>query len=56
MKAEGLTNLSVEQATKLKIFNIDAAFIRKAKAERVPVRVESLVERRIGVWRNNDYQ
>lgn len=51
MKAEGLSNLSVEQATKLKIFNIDAAFIRKAKADNVPLNVEKLVERRIGVWK-----
>jgi hypothetical protein len=54
MKSEGLTNLSVEQATKLKIFNIDAAFIRKAKADNVPLRVENLVERRIGVWHRDD--
>lgn len=53
MRAEGLTNLSVEQATKLKIFNIDAAFIRQAKSENVPLNVESLVERRIGVHRVN---
>jgi hypothetical protein len=53
MKTEGLANLSVEQATKLKIFKIDAAFIRRAKADNVPMQVESLVQRRIGVWHRN---
>ena len=52
VRNEGLTNLSIEEAVKLKIFNIDAAFIRKAKAEGVPLTVERLVERRIGVSRS----
>ena len=46
---EGLTNLSLEDAVKLRIFNIDSAFIRQARADGVPVEVERLVERRIGV-------
>lgn len=47
---EGLTNLGIEDLTKLKIFNIDAEFIRQAKADGVPLEVEKLVRRRIGVW------
>jgi hypothetical protein len=49
MRNEGLTNLSVEEAVKLRIFKIDAEFIRKAKEEGVPLNVESLVRRKIGV-------
>lgn len=45
----GLNNLTIEDAVKLRIFNIDAEFIRKAKAEGVPMNVESMVEKRIGV-------
>jgi hypothetical protein len=44
-----LTNLSIEQLVKLKIFKIDSEFIRQARAEGVPLEVEKLVERRIGV-------
>jgi len=50
VQAEGLNNLSVEDATKLRIFKIDADFIRKAKADGVPLQVEKLVEKKIGVW------
>ena len=46
---EGLTNLSLEEAVKLRIFNIDGAFIRKARADGIPIEVERLVERKIGV-------
>jgi len=46
---EGLSNLSLEDAVKLRIFKIDSEFIRKARAEGVPIEVERLVERRIGV-------
>jgi hypothetical protein len=53
MQTEGLSNLSVEQATKLKIFNIDVNFIRQARTENVPINVEALVEKRIGVWKRN---
>ena len=47
---EGLTNLSVEQLVKMRIFNIDADFIRRARAEGVPLEVEKLVQKRIGVY------
>lgn len=53
MQTEGLANLSVEQATKLRIFNIDTNFIRQARAENVPINVEALVQKRIGVWSKN---
>jgi len=46
---EGLTNLSVEDLVKMRIFNIDREFIRRAKADGVPLEVEKLVQRRIGV-------
>lgn len=46
---EGLTNLSVEDLVKMRIFKIDSQFIRQAKAEGVPLEVEKLVQRRIGV-------
>lgn len=46
----GLTDLDVEDLVKMKIFKIDAAFIRQAKADGVPLEVEKLVEKRIGVW------
>jgi hypothetical protein len=51
VRNEGLTNLQVEDIVKLRIFKIDAEFIRKAKADGVPVDVESLVQKRIGVAR-----
>jgi hypothetical protein len=51
MRNEGLTNLQIEDLVKLRIFKIDADFIRQAKAEGVPIEVEKLVERRIGVAR-----
>lgn len=47
----GLTNLSVEDIVKLRIFKIDSEFIRQAKADGVPLDVETLVQRRIGVAR-----
>jgi hypothetical protein len=46
---EGLTNLSVEQLVQMRIFKIDAEFIRRARAEGVPLEVEKLVQKRIGV-------
>lgn len=49
VRNEGLKDLSVEDSVKLRIFNIDAEFIRQAKAEGVPLNVERLVQRRIGV-------
>ncbi len=51
VRNEGLTNLEIEDVVKLRIFNIDSEFIRKAKAEGVPLEVEKLVQRRIGVAR-----
>jgi hypothetical protein len=44
-----LTDLSVEDLVKMRIFKIDADFIRRAKADGVPLEVEKLVQRRIGV-------
>lgn len=50
VQTEGLNNLTAEQVVKLRIFKIDADFIRQARAENVPVNVEDLVRKRIGVW------
>ena len=47
---EGLTNLDVEDLVKMRIFKIDSAFIREAKANGVPLEIEKLVQKRIGVW------
>ena len=46
---EGLANLSVEDLVKMQIFKIDGEFIRQAKAEGVPLDIERLVQKRIGV-------
>jgi hypothetical protein len=51
VRNEGLTDISVEDAVKMRIFKIDSEFIRQAKAEGVPLEVEKLVQRRIGVAR-----
>src|SRR5215216_3664387 len=51
MRTEGLNNLAVEDLVKLRIFKIDTEFIREAKADGVPLEVERLVQRRIGVAR-----
>ena len=51
MRNEGLTDLRVEDLVKLRIFRIDTEFIRQAKAEGVPLEVERLVQRKIGVAR-----
>lgn len=48
-RGEGLTDLSIEDLVKMKIFKIDSAFIRRAKADGVPLEIEELVRRRIGV-------
>jgi hypothetical protein len=50
-RGEGLTNLSTEELVKMRIFKIDAEFIRQAKADGVPLEIEELVQRRIGVRR-----
>ena len=47
---EGLTNLDVEDLVKMRIFKIDSQFIRQAKADGVPLEVEKLVQKRIGVY------
>jgi len=52
VRNEGLINLSIEDIVKLRIFKIDSEFIRQAKADGVPLEVERLVQRRIGVARN----
>jgi hypothetical protein len=51
VRNEGLTDLKIEDVVKLKIFHIDGEFIRKAKAEGVPLNVEALVKRKLGVDR-----
>jgi hypothetical protein len=51
VRNEGLTNLPIEDLVKLRIFKIDGEFIREAKADGVPLEVERLVQRRIGVAR-----
>jgi hypothetical protein len=51
VRNEGLTDLVVEDLVKLQIFKIDSAFIRQARADGVPLEVESLVQRKIGVGR-----
>ncbi|HKO96343.1 MAG TPA: hypothetical protein VJU86_05095 [Pyrinomonadaceae bacterium] len=51
VRNEGLKNLSIEQAVKLRIFKIDAEFIRQAVADGVPMEVERLVQRKLGVDR-----
>ena len=45
----GFSREPMENLVKLRIFKIDADFIRRAKAAGVPLEVEKLVERRIGV-------
>ncbi|HEY0172663.1 MAG TPA: hypothetical protein VGB98_16690 [Pyrinomonadaceae bacterium] len=52
-RGEGLGDLSIEDLVKLKIFKIDSAFIRRAKADGVPLEIEELVRRRIGVSDRN---
>jgi hypothetical protein len=49
MRNEGLTQVSIEELVKLRIFKIDTAFIRQAKADGVPLEVERLVQRKLGV-------
>jgi hypothetical protein len=50
VRNEGLTNLDVEDLVKMRIFKIDAEFIRQARADGVPLEVEKLVQKRIGVY------
>lgn len=51
VRNEGLTDISVEELVKLRIFKIDGQYIRQARSEGVPVEVERLVQRKIGVGR-----
>jgi len=51
VRNEGLINLQIEDLVKMRIFKIDSEFIRQAKADGVPLEVERLVQRRIGVAR-----
>ncbi|HLM24543.1 MAG TPA: hypothetical protein VK274_05765 [Pyrinomonadaceae bacterium] len=53
MRNEGLNNLVIEDLVKLRIFKIDTEFIREAKADGVPLEVERLVQRKIGVARRH---
>lgn len=50
VRAEGFPKLDIEEMVKMKIFNIDAEFIRRARSEGVPLDVEKLVQKRIGIW------
>lgn len=54
VRAEGFQNIEIEQLVKFKIFNINGEFIRQARSEGVPMDVEKLVQKRIGVYRNRD--
>ncbi|HEX2270281.1 MAG TPA: hypothetical protein VHH35_12125 [Pyrinomonadaceae bacterium] len=51
VRNEGFTNIQVEDIVKFRIFKIDGQFIREAKADGVPLEVERLVQRKIGVSR-----
>lgn len=51
VRNEGLINLTMEEVVKLRIFKIDGESIRKAKAEGVELKVESLVQWKLGVSR-----
>ena len=51
VRNEGFQNIEIEQLVKFKIFNINAEFIRQARSEGVPMEVEKLVQKRIGVYR-----
>lgn len=54
MRNEGLNNLQVEELVQLRIFKIDTDFIRQAKADGVPMEVQRLVQRKIGVARREE--
>ncbi|HEY0659438.1 MAG TPA: hypothetical protein VGD05_13230 [Pyrinomonadaceae bacterium] len=51
VRSEGFQNLEIEDLVKMKIFNINSEFIRQARAEGIPMEVEKLVQKRIGVWK-----
>jgi hypothetical protein len=54
VRSEGFQNLEIEQLVKMKIFNINADFIRQARSEGVPMDIEKLVQKRIGVYRGKE--
>jgi hypothetical protein len=54
VRAEGFQDASIEQLVKMKIFNINAEFIRQARSEGVPMDIEKLVQKRIGVYRSRE--
>jgi len=54
VRNEGFQNIEIEQLVKMKIFNINAEFIRQARADGVPMDIEKLVQKRIGVYRSKD--
>jgi hypothetical protein len=54
VRNEGFQNIEIEQLVKFKIFNINAEFIRQARSEGVPMEVEKLVQKRIGVYRSKE--
>jgi len=54
VRNEGFQNVELEQLVKMKIFNINAEFIRQARSEGVPMDVEKLVQKRIGVYRSRE--
>ncbi len=54
VRNEGFSDITIEQLVKMKIFNINAEFIRQARADGVPMEVEKLVQKRIGVYRSKD--
>ena len=53
VRNEGLSVTNIEELVKLRIFKIDAQYIREAKADGVPLEVERLVQRKIGVARRH---
>ena len=50
VRNEGFSKLDMEDLVKMKIFKIDSQFIRQARSEGVPMDVEKLVQKRIGVY------
>lgn len=54
VRNEGFAKVEIEELVKMKIFNINAEFIREARNEGVPMEVEKLVQKRIGVWRKEE--
>jgi hypothetical protein len=57
VRNEGFTNLDIEDLVKMRIFKIDAEYIRQAKADGVPLEVERLVQRKLGIARKHrDYE